>query len=279
LLLSTATAQASSPAGDNAPGLALAKQLVQLASTFSQGAGTHQLPTLAASQGSHKANTSLQCDTEAPAQALLTAVKGLVQGKGWDAALQDAASRNTAGDKLPHSVAPIIALQGQGGLVEVAGQDHVQAAGQTILEAAGQQFDQAVGGDWRVQAGQALGMLGGAIKAGSGSSGTGLTAIAGAKDVMVQAQSDALRVHASKDITVGSQSANLDWAAAKSITLAVSGGASITIQSGNITLLAPGKITVKAAVKKLLGAATASYELPLLPKGDLKLRRDYPFSL
>ena len=265
LLLSTAPSRAQEPAGDNAAGMALAKQLQQLCRTFSQAAGTHQVPTLAAAQGSTQANASAQSDTEAPAQALLTALKGLVDGKVLDGALSDAAARNTAGNKLPHTVSPVVAIQAQGGLIEVAGQDHVQAAGHTVLEAAGQALDQAMGGDWRLHTGQAIGLLGGVIKPGSGSAGTGLTAIAAQKDVQVQAQSDTLTLAAQRDVTVGSQSAHVDWAAAKSITLAVSGGASITIEGGRIEVKAPGTITVKAGKKSLVGAGKASFAMPQLP--------------
>jgi type VI secretion system secreted protein VgrG len=269
LLLSTAPSRAQEPAGDNAAGLALGKQLQQLASTFSQAAGTHKVPTLAAALGSAKANASAQSDTEAPAQALLTALKGLVDGKALDGALSDAAARNVAGNKLPHTVSPVVALQAQGGLIEVAGQDHVQAAGHTVLEAAGQALDQAVGGDWRLHTGQAIGLLGGVIKPGSGSAGTGLTAIAASKEVQVQAQSDTLTLAAQKDVTAGSQSAHVDWAAAKSITLAVSGGASITIEGGRIEVKAPGTITVKAGKKSLVGASTYAMDMNL-PKVKAK---------
>jgi type VI secretion system secreted protein VgrG len=269
LLLSTAPSRAQEPAGDNAAGLALGKQLQQLTSTFSQAAGTHQVPTLAAALGSAKANASAQSDTEAPAQALLTALKGLVDGKVLDGALSDAAARNTAGNKLPHTVSPVVAIQAQGGLIEVAGQDHVQAAGHTVLEAAGQALEQAVAGDWRLHTGQAIGLLGGVIKPGSGSAGTGLTAIAASKEVQVQAQSDTLTLAAQKDVTVGSQSAHVDWAAAKSITLAVSGGASITIEGGRIEVKAPGTITVKAGKKSLVGGGKASFSMPKLPRVPL----------
>lgn len=270
LLLSTAPSRAQEPAGDNAAGLALAKQLQQLATAFSQAAGTHRVPTLAAAQGSHKAGASAQSDNEAPAQALLTAMKGLVDGSALDGALSDAATRNTSGstshNKLPHTVSPVIAIQAQGGLLEVAGQDHVQAAGHTVLEATGQSLEQAVGGDWRLHTGQAIGVLGGVVKPGSGSAGTGLTAIAAQRDLQVQAQSDSLTLAAQKDVTVGSQSAHVDWAAAKSITLAVSGGASITIEAGRIEVKAPGAITVKAGKKSLVGSQAAQYKLPILPR-------------
>ena len=61
----------------------------------------------------------------------------------------------------------------------------------------------------------------------------------------------------------------MDWAAAKSITLAVSGGASITIEGGRIEVKAPGTITVKAGKKSLLGAGKASFALPSLPQQSI----------
>ncbi len=266
MLLSTAPTQAQEPAGDNAPGIAIAKQLKQLGQVLSQSAATHLVPPLMAHLGTVKASFSVQTDKEAPTHALLTALKGLVDGTAWDEALKDAQQRNTAGDKLPHTVAPVIAFQGQGGITEVAGQDHIQAAGHTITEAAGEDFEQAVGGDYRLHTGQAIGLLAGAIEHGSGATASGLNLIAGHKDITIQAQSDTLQVNAQKTLTVGSQTQHIDWAAAKKITLATSGGACIVIQAGKIDVIAPGTITVKAAMKDLIAAAEVGYPMPLMPK-------------
>jgi type VI secretion system secreted protein VgrG len=51
-------------------------------------------------------------------------------------------------------------------------------------------------------------------------------------------------------------------AAAKKLVLAVSGGASITIEGGNFTAQCPGKITVKAGVKSMVGGGSMGHAFP-----------------
>jgi type VI secretion system secreted protein VgrG len=47
--------------------------------------------------------------------------------------------------------------------------------------------------------------------------------------------------------------------------LATAGGANITIEGGNITVMCPGKITVRAGRKSFVGPEQQSYPLPSLP--------------
>ena len=54
--------------------------------------------------------------------------------------------------------------------------------------------------------------------------------------------------------------------AAWRIVLATAGGANITIEGGNITVMCPGTITVKASQKSFVGPEQASYALPTLPQ-------------
>ena len=90
--------------------------------------------------------------------------------------------------------------------------------------------------------------------------------IAGQGDVEVQAQSDTMQVAAKLDVTVQSANAHIDWAAAKRIVMSVNGGASITLEGGNITVMCPGTMTIKAGVKSFVGPEKASYALPTLPQ-------------
>jgi len=60
-------------------------------------------------------------------------------------------------------------------------------------------------------------------------------------------------------------------AAAKKVILAVSGGASITIDGGSLTVECPGKITVRAAQKSMVGGAKFETPAPDLPKSDFCL--------
>ena len=109
-------------------------------------------------------------------------------------------------------------------------------------------------------------MLGGAIRAGSEAAGKGVTVIAGAGDVELQAQADKMQVAAKGDVSVQSKSSFVDWAAAKKITLATAGGARIVIEGGNITVECSGKITVGAGTKSFVGPENFPYGLPLMPQ-------------
>ena len=49
------------------------------------------------------------------------------------------------------------------------------------------------------------------------------------------------------------------------VVLAVSGGASITIEGGSFTAQCPGKITVQAGMKSMVGGGTQSWAMPTMP--------------
>ena len=105
-------------------------------------------------------------------------------------------------------------------------------------------------------------MLAGAISAGDGAAGTGLTLIAAQGKVEMQAQSDTLAIQAKDEVNVQSANASIDFAAAKSIKLKTAGGACVEISGGNITVECPGTITVNAGQKSFSGPGRMSYDLP-----------------
>ena len=267
VLISTYGASAAEPAGDNAPGIALAKQWNTLATTFNGAARTHQTVQLSGVVGTTKASQSTLDSKAAPISAWLSQTRGMVAGKQFDAAQTDASSKTTATspDKLPHATDAVINVSARAGLAIVSGQDTAFVSEENVQLASGQDTDIAVGGALRLHAGQAIGILGGAIKAGDKALGTGLTMIAGKGDIDVQAQASTLQVAALNDLKIQSQSANIDWAAAKKITLATAGGASIVIEGGNVTVMCPGTITVKAGTKSFVGPQKQLYGLPLMP--------------
>ena len=119
------------------------------------------------------------------------------------------------------------------------------------------------GGQLRVHAGQAIGVLGGSVKAGENN--IGLQMIAAKQAIDVQAQADVLNVQAREEVNIVSAAAHIDWAAAKSIRLSTAGGANITIEGGNITVQCPGKITVHAGKKSFIGPESMAYAMPGLP--------------
>ena len=149
--------------------------------------------------------------------------------------------------------------------------------GETTMLMSGQDTQYAIGGQLRVQNGQSIGMLGGAMKAGE--KNIGLQLIAAKDAANLQAQADVLSVQARDQVDIISANAHIDWAAAKSISLSTSGGANITISGGNIAVQCPGKITIHAGMKSFAGPERRNYGFPLMPSGDFTLKQKFPFSL
>jgi uncharacterized protein (DUF2345 family) len=102
--------------------------------------------------------------------------------------------------------------------------------------------------------------------------------IAAQGDVQLQAQSDRLEIAAKEALDIQSAHAHIDWAAAKKITLATAGGARITLQASGLTVECPGTIRVQAAQKRMVGAGKVEQAMPVLPRGELKLPQEFPFS-
>ncbi|HEX9171548.1 MAG TPA: type VI secretion system Vgr family protein, partial [Telluria sp.] len=253
-------------AGENAAGIAMLKQAATLAETFSSAALTHQTVGLGSHLGAAKANASALDEKAAPLKAMLTAVSGMVGKDSLDAALADANEKKTAAgdDKVPHALDAIIAIAAKDGFGANAGQSLQLANGETVTLMSGQDTQFVTGGQMRVHAGQAIGLLGGAVKAGEG--GIGLQLIAAKDAIDLQAQGDELKVQARDEVKVISANAHIDWAAAKSISLSTAGGANITIAGGNITVQCPGKLTVHAGNKSFLPPEQLTYKLPILPQ-------------
>jgi uncharacterized protein (DUF2345 family) len=254
--------------GDNAPGMALARQAQQLASTFHQAATTHQTVGLATAAGSSGANQSALDDQAAPAAALSKSLSGMVSATSLPNALADAADKATAtgADKLPHMADPNIVLVGKAGIGLTAGQDLHLSAQDTAQLGSGQDTHLAIGGQARIHTAQAIGMLAGAIQPGSDAAGKGLTLIAAQGPIDLQAQAGPAQVVAKQTLELKTASGVVNIAAAKKVTLAVSGGASITIEGSSFTAQCPGKITVQAGQKSMVGGGTQSWAMPQMPQ-------------
>lgn len=266
--LSTHATQSSEPAGDNAPGMALIRQLGTLGQSFHKMARTHQTVALACQVGSSQPNASALSAQASPQAAGLVAVSGMVDGASFEAAQSDAAAQNTATGqgKVPHSAQPMVSLNAKAGWALTAGADVHLSADDHITLASGQHTDWATGGAYRLHTGQAIGVLAGVVQPGEVAAGKGLTMIAAQGKVELQAQSDRLEIAAKEQINIQSESAHIDWAAAKKITLATAGGARVVIAGGNITVECPGTMTVKASSKQFSGPASVKYAMPQLPK-------------
>jgi len=260
--------QTAEPAGDNAAGIALARQMQQLAETFNQAATTHQTVGLATAAGSRAAKQSTLDDTLAPAAALTKSLMGTVSATSLSNALADAADKATAtgADKLPHMADPNIALVGKAGIGLTAGQDWHLSSQDTTQIASGQDSHWAVGGQVRVQTAQGIGVLAGAIQPGAEAAGKGITLIAAQGPIDLQAQAGPAQIAAKQTLELKTASGVVNIAAAKKVVLSVGGGASITIEGGSFTAQCPGKITVKAATKSMVGGETQDLALPQMPQ-------------
>lgn len=274
IVMSTWCVGPGEAAGDMAPAMALLKQAAGLARTLSDAAGTHRTVKLASAIGSTGPEKSVIDEGAAPLQALHKVSSGMVDAKDQDAAVSDAQAKNTATGqgKVPHLTAAAIIQAAKAGFGTVAGQNLQYANGETTTFESAQDSNFAVAGKARIHAGQAIGLLAGAIQAGEGN--TGIKLIAARDDIDLQAQSDEMKLQAKKDMKLVSASAQIDFAAAKKIHLAVQGGASITIDGG-IIVQCPGTITVHASKKSFSGPTSLSREMNTWPHSQF----DDPYTL
>ena len=114
-----------------------------------------------------------------------------------------------------------------------------------------------------MHSGQAIGYLAGAQKA----EGIGLAMIASAGPVDVQAQRGDINLSAQDELKIISIDAEAEMAAGTTLHLAVDGGASLTMEGGNITFACPGTIKVYASKKRFNGPQEKFFPLPQFPQG------------
>ena len=255
----------------------LLKTADTLSATLSQLAQSHLTVALAAQVGSIKTNASTLDKENAPLHALANVTQGMVSSKSPDMAYQDAAGKNTqtGTDKVPHHTDPIISIIAKDDLAMTAGQNLQFNSTETLNFINGGDSQTITGGQWRIHAGQAIGITTGGLKK---NATAGLQLITAKGDTTIQAHSDQISLKARDALTIQSAQAHIDFAAAKSVTLRTAGGASITITGGNITTQCPGKITINAGQKSFTGGSSQAYDLPLMPEGELTLKNDSPFS-
>lgn len=222
---------------------------------------------MAAAAGSSRPNQSALDDELAPAAALTKSLSGTVSNRSLPNAVSDAQDKNTrtGQDKIPHMADPNIAIMGRAGVGLTAGLDLHLSSQDTTTIASGQDTHFAVGGQARVHTGQAIGILAGAMQPGSEAAGKGLTVIAAQGPIDLQAQAGAAQIAAKDTLELKTARGVVNLAAAKRITLAVSGGASITIEGGSLTVQCPGKITVQAGQKSMVGPGTYAQAMNAMP--------------
>ncbi|MFD0740116.1 type VI secretion system Vgr family protein [Lysobacter koreensis] len=260
-------------AGDQVAATALLRQAAQLGEAFSDIAGTHQTVRLAAHEGVAQAGRSQLIDNQAPLRALLTSAKTLVAGNGFDDGVSDAPDRKPdAGQgRVPHSGDALLGLTAPAGIGFVAGQSLHWSAGETLTIASGHASNAALAGDLRLHAGQAIGCLANAVESKDAATTPALSLVTAQGKLEFEAQRDQLKLQSKDQLKIVSANAKVELAAGKTIHLATSGGASLTIEGGNIAIACPGTITVHAAKKSFVGPADINYPLPAFGESEFCL--------
>ncbi|WP_321877551.1 type VI secretion system Vgr family protein [Paraburkholderia bannensis] len=261
LLSSYAPAGAAQPAGDASALQALLARQIALARRFDATAATHGTLPFAAQRGVTQSGQSALNTSAAPLDALAQSFATTVSKNGYEQATEDASER-AGGKGLPHSGDALLGIEAQGGHGLVAGQALQWSAGETLTVGSGADFNLVTARQLRVHSGQGIGWLAGA----NPTSGNGMSVIAGKDGVSLQAQSDTLALRARDEVKLVSASADVQIAAKQTVHLAVSGGAHITIEGGNVTFGCPGKFVVYAAQHAFVGPDQVDAPLPQFPE-------------
>lgn len=246
------------PVGENEAGIGLVKRAVEMAGVFHRAAVNHQTVGLAVHAGPVKAGSSVLDRNMAPMNAMSAALSDNV-----DVRQSGVAESGQDGADMPRLGAPLVAIAAKSGFGVDAGQSLQLTSGETATLIAGQDAQFVSGAHIRIHSGQATGVLSATAEADA--VGEGLQLIAAQDAIDIQAQADELKIQARDEVSVISANAHIDWAAVKSINLSTAGGASIVIDGGNIKVLCPGKIAIRAGKKSLTGASKSDYPLPALP--------------
>ncbi|WP_334011694.1 type VI secretion system Vgr family protein [Burkholderia cepacia] len=251
VLISSYAPDPAQPAGDVAALKSLLAQQVALARTFDKAADTHRTLPLAAQRGVRKAGRSSLDGEAAPLDALSRSLATTVSANGFEQATADAARRGT-GNALPHTGDALLGIAARGGQGLFAGQALQWAAGETLTVGSGGDTNLAVSRSLRVHSGQGIGWLAGANGTGAASD-AGLSLVSGKDNLDLQAQHGTLALRAKDDLTVAATKSDVELAAGQALRLAVSGGASLLIEGGNVTFECPGNLTVHAADHQFQG--------------------------
>src|SRR5690606_38065584 len=195
-----------------------------------------------------------------PLRALLASVKTTVPGKRCEEARASAPERSqsAADGRVPHTGDALLGLAAPAGIALVAGRAVNWVAGETLTLASGQASNLAVAGNLRVHSGQAIGVLAAAAEGQVGDVALGI--VAGNGELDVQARNDEIRLRSRDQLRVVSANAEVELLAGKTVHLATAGGASLTIDDGNIVVACPGTIKVHAGKTSIAGSTQLSPE-------------------
>lgn len=263
--------RSTAPAGEAVQPAALLAQLQALGERFTQAARTHVTSPLAMQEGAKAAARSRMVADKSPVPGLLASVRTTTGGDDFGAGKGSAAERaSEAGQgRVPHSGDPLLGMAAPQGVVQVAGQAMHWSSGEGLLLASGSHSEAITMGQARLHAGQAIGVLASVVE-GAAAAPTALDVVAGSETLDIQAHADLVRIQSRGALRGASAQAPVELAAANTIHVATSGGASLTIAGGSITIACPGTITVHAGSKSFVGPAQQGYPLPQFPRSSCK---------
>src|SRR5690606_7144065 len=142
------------------------------------------------------------------------------------------------------------------------------SVGETLTLASGQSSNLAIANNLRLHSGQAIGLLAAAVE--GQTEDVGLSLVSGEGELDLQSQNNQIRIRSRDQLKLVSANAEVDLAAGKAVHLATSGGASLTIEGGNIVIACPGEIKVHAGKHSFMGPAQRRYPLPVFPQSVCK---------
>lgn len=248
------------PAGEQVAAVAVLKQAADLAATMSGIAITHRTARLAVHEGVQAPGQSALADALPPLSALHASARAVVPGADWREASATpgiGAAVRPGKSGIPHTADALLGLAAPAGIGLVAGQSVHWAVGETLTLASGLASNLAVAGNLRLHAGQAIGWLAGAVE-GALHETVAVSLVTAEGELDLQAQNDQIMLQSRDGLRVVSANAEVELAAGKAVHLATRGGASITIEGGNISVACPGQITVHAGRKAFVGPATVN---------------------
>lgn len=193
-------------------------------------------------------------DTE---QVLVATRTGTAPGNGID-----------GGDgTAPAWSSPVQVVSSPAAIVAVTPADQIVSSGTQVVQSAGDAIN------WAVQDTMSMAVAGavqlfthGQASGGSQNPETGIAAHAATGPVQVRALNNTATLAAQKSVQIASTSADVTVMSPASHVLATAAGAYLKIEGGNIELGAPGTIEFKASIRDFTGPASASGDLPELPK-------------
>ena len=258
LLLSTdARPNASATQMDSREAQAQLEQSQQLTSSLAQTASEHHalpgaaaadLPAILGLSHSMKVLAQTHSGVAAPAGSE-GAIKATGGGQGHAPAWSE----------------PMLVVSSPAGIAALTPQQAILSAGQNISLAASDIDLMAQGNSaYAVKDGIRLFTYGKASNPKKPNQETGIKLHAASGQVAVEAHSDQIKLSADKAVQISSTQSSIDIAAPKHV-LVTATGASIRLEGGNITIQAPGNVSIKASMKIWEGPKRVSYALPVMP--------------